>query len=252
VEYIILGNTDLLISRTAFGAQSLEKLEKDDALSLVKLAYDEGINFFDTSHLAPKSEALLGEALRGFRDSVILATKTELCPPQELLNNLEESLVTLQTDHIDLYQLEDPSFIPLQGAPDGIYDTLKNLQDSGKIRAIGIASSDMDIARKTLDSKLYNCIQFPFNMLSDPKVESLYQDCFYQGMGFIAMQPLNGGIVSNIPLAFGYLNQFEHVIPLWGARSNEELKQILYFSEHPPIIDEKFHKDVESLRMRFS
>ena len=71
-------------------------------------------------------------------------------------------------------------------------------------------------------------------------------------MGFVAMQPLCGGVVDNIPLAFGFLRQYENVIPLWGVKTADELKQILYFNEHPPVIDEKFKEDVERFRMFFN
>ena len=66
------------------------------------------------------------------------------------------------------------------------------------------------------------------------------------------MQPLCGGVVDNIPLAFGFLHQFENVIPLWGVQTLQELEQVLYFNERPPVIDEKFSQDVEKIRMFFN
>ena len=76
--------------------------------------------------------------------------------------------------------------------------------------------------------------------------------CEEHDVGFIAMQPLCGGVIENIPLAFGYLHQYESVLPIWGIKNQEELNQILYFNEHPPVIDEKFHEDVEKIRMFFN
>ena len=66
------------------------------------------------------------------------------------------------------------------------------------------------------------------------------------------MQPLCGGVVENIPLAMGFINQFESVVPLWGMQSIDELNQILYFNEHKPEVDEKFQADVEHLRNFFN
>ena len=66
------------------------------------------------------------------------------------------------------------------------------------------------------------------------------------------MQLLCGGIVSNIPLAYGFLLQYENVIPIWGVENQEELDQILYFNDHPPVIDDNFHNDVEKIRQFFN
>ena len=68
----------------------------------------------------------------------------------------------------------------------------------------------------------------------------------------MAMRPLCGGIVTNIPLAYGFIRQFENVVPLWGIRTEEELNQILYFEAHPPVVDEQFFKEVKEVRERFS
>ena len=76
--------------------------------------------------------------------------------------------------------------------------------------------------------------------------------CEEHDVGFIAMQPLGGGLVDNIPLAFGFLHQYENVTPIWGVKNQDELNQILYFNEHPPVIDEKFHEDVDKIRMFFN
>ncbi|MBQ3835614.1 MAG: aldo/keto reductase, partial [Treponema sp.] len=64
--------------------------------------------------------------------------------------------------------------------------------------------------------------------------------------------PLYGGLVQNTPLALGYLYQFENVVPLWGVRNLEELEQILYFNDHPPVIDEQFKAEVEKVRDFFN
>jgi hypothetical protein len=66
------------------------------------------------------------------------------------------------------------------------------------------------------------------------------------------MQPLGGGVLENVPIAYGFLSQFESVVPLWGVQKMEELEQILYFNEHPPVIDEKFQADVNNLRNFFN
>ena len=80
----------------------------------------------------------------------------------------------------------------------------------------------------------------------------LVKMCEEHDVGFIAMQPLGGGVLENVPLAYGFLNQYENVVPLWGIKKQEELEQILYFNEHPPVIDEQFNSDADRLKNFFN
>ena len=242
-----------MISRVAMGAMRLSKIaDEETAALLVRSAYTQGINFFDTSRSTPECERLLGNAIGDIRSNVMVATKTAAQSGAEVLGDVETSLNVMHTDKIDLYQYESDGFVPQENGPDGIYNVLKNLKETGKISAIGFATQDLDAAENAVRSGLYDTLQFPFSMLSTDATRALVKLCEENDVGFIAMQPLCGGIVSNIPLAFGFLHQYENVIPLWGVETEEELNQVLYFNEHPPVIDEKFQEDVEHIRQFFN
>ncbi len=259
MDYIALGKSNLLVSRTAFGAMSLDCKEinqfpdaEEKACAIVHQAYTGGINFFDTSHSKPVCEKRLGAALHGIRQNVILATKSSAQSIKELRCDLKESLLALNSDYVDLFQLENPLFVPHKESPDGIYNELLNLKAQGLIRHIGIATEDVDIATDACKSGLYETIQAPFSMISEEPTQELVKMCAKNDVGFIAMQPLNGGIVSDITLAFGYLYQFENVVPVWGAHTQEELHELLYVNDHPPVVDENFKSEVEKIRMFFN
>lgn len=251
MEYVGLGKTDLLVSRVGFGAMSLNEIEnEEDVAILIHKAYDAGVNFFDIAHSIPESEKRLGASLNGIRQNVILATKTDCSSKKEILSQTEESLFALQTDYIDLFQYEhqeqtDTDF-------DSIYSTFGLLKERGKIRHFGIATQSVDTAFFAVESGIFETIQFPFNMLTGEKTLKLVELCAQKEIGFIGMQPLYGGLVRNLPLAQGFLHQFENVVPLWGVRTLEELTQILYFNDHPPVIDDKFKQEVEKERLFFS
>lgn len=253
LEYVRLGRTNLLISRVAFGAMRLTEAEsEEEAAEIVRKAYDSGVNFFDTSRKNPESEHLLGDALYDIRGNVILSTTTTSKTVQEIKNDLESSLMDLHCDSIDLYSLETEKFLPMPNGIDNIYNTFLDLKNSGKIKNIGIVTTNIDTAKKAVESGLYDALQFPFNMIQTDVAEEIVKLCENHDVGFIAMQPLGGGVLSNIPLAFGFLRQYESVIPIWGIKSMDELNQILYFNEHPPVIDEKFNEDVETIRNFFN
>ena len=259
MEFVALGKTSLLVSRTSFGAMSLdckEIEESEDAeekvCAIIHQAYDAGINFFDVSHSKSVCERRLGEALHGIRHNVIVATKSDAKTVQSLKSDLQESLLNLESDCIDLFQLENPEALPLKNGDDGLYDELVSLKEKEIIRHFGIATDNLELAKKAVESGLYETIQFPFSMISGQETVELVKLCEKTETGFIAMQPLNGGIVSNIPLAFGYLREFENVVPVWGIHTQEELQQILYFSSHPPVVDQQFLDEVERQRMFFN
>lgn len=260
MEYVSLGKTNLLVSRTSFGAMSLDCKEIEEhgdeaeeiAANLVHQAYDGGVNLFDTSHSRPVCEQRLGKSLHGIRQNILLATKTTADTADKMMVELESSLETLESDFIDLYQIENPSVLPEQKSSDGIYRRLIKLQNEGIIRHFGIATDNIDIANEAVESGLYETIQFPFNILNAEQTIDLVKKCAQKEIGFIAMQPLCGGVISNIPLALGFLHQFENVVPLWGARSADELQQILYFDAHPPVIDEQFKEETAKIRAFFN
>jgi len=253
MEYIRLGRTNLLISRVSFGAMRLtDSVGSDDAALIIRKAYDSGVNFFDTSHKAILSEQLLGDALYDIRRNVFLSTSTSAKTAKEISEDLEASLMALHTDSLDLYQLEIEKFLPLPGGADKIYDTLLNLKKQSKIKHFGIITKNYDTAKKVVESNLYETLQFPFNVMSSEQATEIIKLCEENDIGFLAMQPLGGGVLENIPLAYGFLSQYESVVPLWGVQKMEELEQILYFNEHPPVIDEKFQADVNKIRNFFN
>jgi aryl-alcohol dehydrogenase-like predicted oxidoreductase len=253
VEYVRLGKTDLLISRVAFGAMKLTEAGGDESVALlVRKAYESGINLFDTSRKTPESEKLLGDALYDIRRNVFLSTTTAAKTSDEIKADLDTSLMTLHCDTVDLYQLETEKFLPLPGGADKIYDTLADFKKQKMAGHIGIVTTNFETAKKAVLSDCYETLQFPFSMISPDDTIELVKLCEEHDVGFIAMQPLCGGVIENIPLAFGFLHQYENVTPIWGVKNQDELNQILYFNEHPPVIDEKFHEDVDKIRMFFN
>ena len=124
---------------------------------------------------------------------------------------------------------------------------------SGVIRHFGIVTESTDIAERVLYSDAgWETIQFPFNMLCTESVENLTRRFYEKDIGFIAMRPLCGGVLTNLPLALGFFLPFENVVPLWGARNPDELQQILYFTKNPPRLDEEFYAEAEKIREFFN
>lgn len=90
----------------------IQRISQEEAVYLVKKAYENGINFFDTARFYTDSEIKLGHAFSGIRDKAYLATKTAAVTVENFWKDLETSLKNLNTDYIDIYQFHNPSFCP--------------------------------------------------------------------------------------------------------------------------------------------
>ncbi len=254
MEYVALGRTNLLVSRIALGSYGLQHVESDEAASsLVNMAYLGGINFFDTARHRPLSEIRLGKAVQSIqREHIILASKSMATDGERLEADIKASLEAMDCGYIDLYQIENNDFVPARDGQDGLYKVLESFRAEGRLHHIGFVTESPELALAAVDSDLYETLQLPLNVLSPDLNIQVSQLCDQRDIGFIAMQPLCGGVLRNVPLAYGFLRQHENVIPLWGTRLPEELEQILYFEGHPPVIDEKFKAEAEMERLRFS
>ncbi len=255
MDYIALGKSNLLVSRTALGAMALANVDDDEEASrIISSAYEGGINFFDTARSSEESEKRLGNALHGtIRKDIFVATKTRAHDADELERDIDLSLTALKTDYIDLYQLDNPAFLPQKGGSDGIVEKLLKLKQEGVIHHIGVCTESFELARDLINSDgLWETLQYPFNLLCSIEVQELVFDCRERDIGFIAMQPLCGGVIQNIPLAIGFFSQFEYAVPVWGAKSQEELQQLLYFTENPPNVNEQLLQELENTRQFFN
>lgn len=257
MDYVRLGRTGLLASRTAIGAEAFVAGAETELI--VRKAYNSGINLFDVSRDLPQSERALGEVLKAenstqlsLKRNTMIATKTKALTYKGVILDAEASLSALGTDKIDLLQYQADSFLPAKDGKDGVYAALEELKSSGKVLHIGLVTEDYTIAGKAVRSGLYETLQYPYSMVSSMTTFPVRSLCEKEDVGFLAMQPLCGGVVQNLPLAFGFLRQYGNVVPLWGVRREAEVESLIYFSEHPPVIDESFRADVEKERAFFN
>lgn len=238
MSQIEIGQTGLLVEQNGFGALPIQRLAKQEAVHLRRKANAGGMTFFDTARGYTDSEEKLGEAFRGMRENVILATKTAAKNAVDFWDQLHTSLRLLQTDVIDLYQLHNPSFCPKPGDESGLYDALLKAREQGKIRLIGITNHQLAVAQEAIDSGLYDTLQFPFSYLSNDREIALVNACKSKGMGFIAMKALSGGLITNAAAACAWITRFDHVIPIWGIQKENELAEFLACIADPPQLDE--------------
>ena len=236
------------ISRTGFGALPIQRIPEAESTRILRAAFDGGINFFDTARVYSDSESKVCAALLGVRNQVIIASKSVARDAETYKRQLDESLRTLGTDYIDIYQFHNTPFVPRPGGDDGLYDAALEAKAAGKIRAIGISQHSLSGAQEVAESGLFATLQYPFNHLATDEEVMLLRRCEQKGVGFIAMKALSGGLVTDARLPFAYLQQFGGAVPIWGIQRMSELQQILALSDNPPEMTGEIAALIESDR----
>ena len=237
-----LGKTDLEVNKNGFGALPIQRRNEKDSIEILKKAYDNGINFYDTARFYTDSEEKLGKAFEDVRENIYIATKTGMETQEEFWSDLETSLKNLRTDYVDLYQFHNISFVPK--AEDDLYKAMLEAKQEGLIKHIGITTHKITHAHEALDSGLYETLQYPFSYLSGDEELKLIEKCKSLDIGFIAMKAMGGGLIKNSKASFAYINQFSNVLPIWGIQKLEELDEFLSYDSNT-ILDDELNSAIE-------
>ena len=273
LKYRRLGKSDIQVSEIGFGAWTIgldwwgKKIEDDEAIRMLKRAYDVGINFFDTGDVygKGKSEKLIGMAFKDMRDEVIYSTKwgydmynadqighNEL--PQKhnveyLQYALNQSLDRLQSNYIDVYSLHNPKMQAI--ADKELFSALDALVTIGKIKSHGVALGPAigwkEEGLHAISEHNITCLQTVYNILEqDPGNELLK-----------AGREKNVGIMARVPDASGILTGKVNENTTFGkndhrsARKKEWIVEALKKVENMKEISNKKGWDITQLAIKF-
>lgn len=242
-----LGKSDLSVSEIAFGCMSLgnnEPLNKQ----ILHQALDHGINFFDTADIysGGQNEISVGNAFKGMRDKIILATKVgnqlradgsglDWNPSREhILKSIGESLKRLGTDYIDLYQLHGGT---IDDPIDETVSAFEQLKKEGKIREYGISSIRPNVIREYVKRSNIVSVMMQYSLLDRRPEESCLDLLQENNISVITRGSLAQGILINKP-AKPYLNYSEEdvkrlitVVRSFADKTSEQiaLKYVLHY-----------------------
>jgi aryl-alcohol dehydrogenase-like predicted oxidoreductase len=205
-----LGWTDLEVSRVGLGTWAMGddfwgSVDDQESIRTIHAAVDNGINLIDTAPAYGNghSEEVVGKAIKGRRDKVILATKVGVkkpggklkivLTPESVLEEIDDSLRRLDVDVIDLYQIHWPD-------PDTpIEDTLEALlkaKEAGKFRYLGVSNFDIPLMDKVRSITELASLQPPFSLLQRDIEAEILPYCNEHKIGVLSYGTLSGGILT--------------------------------------------------------
>lgn len=199
------------ISEVGLGAGPFRGLDwgpvnDETSVRTVHRALDVGVNLFDTADAYGngRSERVLGRALAGMREQVVLATKggwwyldgTPYCDFSliYLCRAVEASLRCLRTDYIDLYYIHDPDTETIRRS--GVFEFLNRLKEAGTIRFAGVSVDTVEQARLCIDSGCVDVIQIYYNILDQRPDPGLFEAARAAGVGTVIKAPMARGLLS--------------------------------------------------------
>jgi predicted aldo/keto reductase-like oxidoreductase len=230
MEKVRLGRTNLMVTKPGFGGIPIQRLTEAQSVTLIQSCFELGVNFIDTANGYTTSEERIGKALKGYRDKIIVATKSGARTPEDMNKHLELSLKRLDTDFIDLYQfhgISDMASLEKIMAPGGALEAAEDARDEEKILHIGVTSHQIDVAKKAVATGRFETVMFPFNFITTEAADELIPLCRKMDVGFICMKPMCGGLVDNAKVAIKYLMQFPDIAPIPGIEKISEMQEII-------------------------
>ena len=218
MDYVNFGSTGLKVSQLALGLGFRGQKSKDEAQRVIEHAIDRGINLIDCANVygmmdsrenSGSSEIVLGKALKGKRDKVVITSKvcSKIGPePNDnglsryhILREVERSLKRLETDHLDVYLVHGfDASTPLEET----MQALDDLVHSGKVRYIGCCNFAAWQVCRTLwisDVKSltpFICVQNRYNLIHRKLEDEMFGLVREQGLGVMAFSPLAVGLLS--------------------------------------------------------
>jgi len=186
----VLGRTGLRVSVLGYGAMQCA----DSAA--IRYGLDQGINFVDTAdcYMGGRNEKIVGEAIEGIRDRVVLATKVHISSEARMRRSVDRSLSSLGVEQVELMQLHGMSSRN-QILRKDVQQIMKAMKDEGKFRfaAVTTHTNQVEVLRAVAEDGFYDAVLVAVNFRSSPGLFEAIEEAASAGVGIVAMKTQNGG-----------------------------------------------------------
>ena len=273
MKYRQLGRSGIEVSEIGFGAWAIaldwwgKKVEKDEALRMIRRAHDLGVTLFETADMygGGRSEELLGEALEGRRDGAVISTKygydfesAEQIGHAELPQRFDErfarraldaSLARLRTGRIDVYGLHNPKLRHVRD--DSVFAAMESLMEEGRVGAcqvaLGPAIGWLREGLEAMDRRSVSAVQTVYNILEQDPGNELLAKARETGAGVLCRVPDASGILTGKVGADTKIDEKDHR----SVRKGEWVRASLAKVEQLRPIAEELDLSITELAIKF-
>ena len=275
MKYRRLGKSGIMVSEIGFGAWTIaldwwggKKISDEEAIRMLKRAFDLGINFFETSDVygKGKSEKLMSEAFKGVnRDEVIYSTKwgydiynaeqvghNELPQKHDLsfMNYaLRKSMERLQTDFVDVYSLHNPKMNAIRD--DSLFEALNRTREEGRIKSYGVALGPAigwkEEGILAMEKRDVTCLQSVYNLLEQDPVKDFFQTAEANDVGLMARVPDASGVLTGKVNVDTVFDKNDHR----STRKREWIVQALQKIQYTKPIADAYGWTITELAIKF-
>lgn len=273
MKYRQLGGSGIEVSEIGFGAWAIaldwwgKKVEKDEALRMIRRAHDLGVTLFETADMygRGRSEELLGEALEGRRDGAVISTKygydfesAEQIGHAELPQRFDErfarraldaSLARLRTGRIDVYGLHNPKLRHVRD--DSVFAAMESLMEEGRVGAcqvaLGPAIGWLREGLEAMDRRSVSAVQTVYNILEQDPGNELLAKARETGAGVLCRVPDASGILTGKVGADTKIDEKDHR----SVRKGEWIRASLAKVEQLRPIAEELDLSIAELAIKF-
>lgn len=273
MKYRRLGKSDIRVSEIGFGAWTIaldwwgKKIDDDEAVRMLKKAYDLGINFYETADMygKGKSEKMIGRAFKDMRNDVVYSTKwgydlysadqighnelPQKHDPEFLQYALKQSLERLQTDYIDVYSLHNPKMDAMQN--DELFSALDDLVKKGTIKSHGVALGPAIGWKEEgifgIENRNITCLQTVYNVLEQDPGRDLIRSAQENDVGIMVRVPDASGLLTGKVNASTKFDKNDHR----SFRKQEFIKEAMQKIDNMKPIADKRGWNITELAIKF-
>jgi hypothetical protein len=242
-SYRRLGRTGAMVSDISLGSARI------DDVAVARAALDRGVTYFDTApdYADANSERVLGEAMKGYRDKVFVATK--FCRPDghlpndtpvpEIIAAIEASLKRLQTDHVDLIHVHSCDRVERLMAPN-IHEAFDRLKEQGKARFLGVSTHTPnleEVANTAIDSGRFDVMMLAYHFGMWPHFGPILDKAKQHDVAVVAMKTLKGARHANLAAFRDEADAYSQAAFRW-VLSNPDVSCLVVSFSKPQHVDE--------------
>jgi aryl-alcohol dehydrogenase-like predicted oxidoreductase len=240
-SYRRLGRTNVMVSDISLGSGQI------DDVDVARRALDAGINYFDTApdYSDTNSERVLGEAMKGRRDQVFLATKFCVSdghlpndtPVPKVMEAVEASLKRLQTDHVDLIHVHSCDRVDRLLAPN-IHEAFDRLKEQGKVRFLGVSTHTPnleEVANAAIDSGRFDVMMLAYHFGMWPNFGHILEKAKANDVAIVAMKTLKGAKHTNLAEFRDEKSAYSQAAFRWVLSNPNVSCLVISFKEHQHV-----------------